>query len=53
MDIAGLKNAIKYKYRNGFVEGKIKVINRIIYGRFSFDYLRIKILVLEKFICFN
>ena len=47
-DINAVKNAIKYDYSNGLTEGfnnKIKVIKRIMYGRCSFDLLRIKILV--------
>ena len=47
-DINAVKNAIKYDYSNGLTEGfnnKTKVIKRIMYGRCSFDLLRIKILV--------
>ena len=46
-DIEAVKNAIIYKYSNGLTEGfnnKIKVIKRIMYGRCSFDLLRLKIL---------
>ena len=46
-DIDAVKNAIKYDYSNGLIEGfnnKIKVIKRIMYGRCSFDLLRLKIL---------
>lgn len=47
-DIDAVKNAIKYNYSNGLTEGfnnKTKVIKRIMYGRCSFDLLRLKILV--------
>jgi transposase len=43
-DIEAVKNAIKYEYSNGLVEGhvnKLKVIKRIMYGRANFDLLRI------------
>ena len=46
-DIDAVKNAIKYDYSNGLTEGfnnKTKVIKRIMYGRCSFDLLRLKIL---------
>lgn len=46
-DIDAVKNAIKYEYSNGLTEGfnnKTKVIKRIMYGRCSFDLLRLKIL---------
>lgn len=46
-DIEAVKNAIKYDYSNGLTEGfnnKTKVIKRIMYGRCSFDLLRLKIL---------
>lgn len=46
-DIEAVKNAIKYNYSNGLTEGfnnKTKVIKRIMYGRCSFDLLRLKIL---------
>jgi transposase len=46
-DIEAVKNAIKYPYSNGLVEGhinKLKVIKRIMYGRANFDLLRIKCL---------
>lgn len=47
-DIVAVKNAIKYDYSNGLTEGfnnKTKVIKRVMYGRCSFDLLRLKILV--------
>ena len=47
-DIVAVKNAIKYDYSNGLTEGfnnKTKVIKRMMYGRCSFDLLRLKILV--------
>ena len=46
-DIEAVKNAIKCDYSNGLTEGfnnKTKVIKRIMYGRCSFDLLRLKIL---------
>lgn len=46
-DIDAVKNAIKYNYSNGLTEGfnnKTKVIKRVMYGRCSFDLLRLKIL---------
>ena len=46
-DIEAVKNAIKYDYSNGLTEGfnnKTKVIKRIMYGRCSFNLLRLKIL---------
>lgn len=46
-DIDAVKNAIKYDYSNGLTEGfnnKTKVIKRVMYGRCSFDLLRLKIL---------
>ena len=46
-DIEAVKNAIKYEYSNGLTEGfnnKTKVIKRVMYGRCSFDLLRLKIL---------
>jgi len=46
-DLEAVKNAIKYDYSNGLTEGfnnKTKVIKRIMYGRCSFDLLRLKIL---------
>jgi transposase len=50
-DIEAVHNAIKYDYSNGLAEGsvnKLKVIKRIMYGRCSFETLRIKTLRLEK-----
>ena len=46
-DIEAVKNAIKYNYSNGLTEGfnnKTKVIKRVMYGRCSFNLLRLKIL---------
>ncbi len=46
-DISAVKNAITYDYSNGLTEGfnnKTKVIKREMYGRCSFNLLRIKIL---------
>ena len=45
-DIDAVKNAIIYNFSNGLTEGfnnKTKVIKRQMYGRCSFDLLRIKI----------
>ena len=47
-DIDAIKNAIKYNYSNGLTEGfnnKTKVIKRVMYGRCSFDLLRLKMSV--------
>ena len=55
-DWDAVRNAIKYEYSNGLVEGsinKLKVIKRIMYGRCSFDTLRTKTLRLEKMRSFN
>ena len=46
-DIEAVRNAIIYNYSNGLTEGfnnKTKVIKRQMYGRCSFDLLRLKIL---------
>lgn len=51
-----MRQAILYHHSNGLAKGsvnKIKVIKRILYGRCSFDTLRRKILLLEKFRNFN
>ena len=50
-DKTAVKNAIIFDYSNGLAEGcvnKLKVIKRIMYGRCSFDTLRLKILKLEE-----
>lgn len=50
-DITAVRNAINYEYSNGLAEGsvnKLKVIKRIMYGRCSFETLRIKTLRLEN-----
>lgn len=55
-DMEAVRNAIKYEYSNGLVEGcinKLKVIKRIMYGRCSFETLKTKILQLEKMRLFN
>jgi len=44
-DIEAVKNAIRTGFSNGIIEGvinKIKVIKRIMYGRCSFELLRLK-----------
>ena len=46
-DLEAVRNAIALPYNNGLAEGsvnKIKVIKRIMYGRCSFDTLRLKTL---------
>jgi len=46
-DFDAVRNTIKYEYSNGLVEGlvnKLKVIKRIMYGRFNFETLRTKTL---------
>ena len=46
-DIDAVKNAIIYDYSNGVTEGfnnKTKVIKREMYGRCSFNLLKIKVL---------
>ena len=55
-DIEAVKNAIRYDYNNGLAEGsinKIKLYKRIMYGRCSFEVLRIKTLMLEQRKCLN
>jgi len=55
-DLDAVRNAIKYEYSNGLIEGcinKMKVIKRIMYGRSSFETLRTKTLRLEKLRSFN
>ena len=55
-DMEAVRNAIKYEYSNGLVEGcinKLKVIKRIMYGRCSFETLKMKTLRLEKMKLFN
>jgi len=50
-DYDAVKNAVYLPYSNGLAEGsvnKIKVIKRIMYGRCSFETLRIKTILLEK-----
>ena len=56
LDIAAVKNAIELPYSNGLAEGKInkiKLIKRIMFGRCSFLLLKIKTLILEKFMRFK
>ena len=51
-DLDTVKNGIKYEYNNGLAEGsvnKIKVIKRTMYGRNSFQLLKAKVLLHEKF----
>ncbi|WP_084723822.1 transposase [Virgibacillus chiguensis] len=50
-DINAVENAFLFSYSNGLAEGsvnKLKTIKRIMYGRFSFDLLRNKLLLLES-----
>jgi transposase len=47
-DIEAVKNAIKYKWTNGLVEGhvnRLKNIKREMYGRASFELLRKKVIL--------
>ncbi|WP_367363046.1 transposase [Mesotoga sp.] len=47
-DIEAVKNAIKTEFSNGVIEGvinKLKVIKRIMYGRCSFELLRLKVIM--------
>ena len=51
-DLDAVKNGIKYECNNGLAEGsvnKIKVIKRTMYGRNSFQLLKAKVLLHEKF----
>lgn len=51
-DMEAVKNAIRYEYNNGLAEGsvnKLKVTKRIMYGRCSFDTLKKKLLLREKY----
>ena len=51
-DIIAAENSITYEYNNGLAEGsvnKVKVIKRIMYGRNSFELLKAKVLLREKF----
>lgn len=51
-DIIAAQNSITYEYNNGLAEGsvnKVKVIKRIMYGRNSFELLKAKVLLREKF----
>lgn len=55
-DLAAVSMAVLVDYNNGLAEGsinKIKVIKRIMYGRCSFNLLRNKTLLLERFHFFN
>ena len=47
-DIEAIKNAIRTEFSNGVIEGvinKLKVIKRIMYGRCSFELLRVKVIM--------
>lgn len=55
-DMLAILNSIKYEYSNGVVEAsvnKIKLIKRIMNGRCSFELLKSKTLLLEKYHTFN
>lgn len=56
-DLSAEKNSIDLPYNNGLAEGsvnKIKMIKRIMYGRNSFELLKAKVLLGEKYhYCFN
>lgn len=55
-DLEAVTMAVLSDYNNGLAEGsinKVKVIKRIMYGRCSFNLLRNKILLLERFHSFN
>jgi transposase len=48
-DIEAVKNAIRSEFSNGIIEGvinKIKVIKRVMYGRCSFELLKVKVMML-------
>jgi len=48
-DLSAVKNAARLDDNNGLIEGiinKIKVIKRVMYGRCSFELLRLKVLML-------
>lgn len=49
-DIDVVKKAIEMDYNNGLAEGsinKLKVVKRIMFGRNSFELLKVKLLRLE------
>lgn len=51
-DKEAVENAIRYDYNNGLAEGsvnKLKVSKRIMYARCSFDTLKKKLLLREKY----
>ena len=51
-DVDAVKNGISLAYNNGLAEGsvnKIKAIKRIMYGRNSFELLKSKVLLHEKY----
>ncbi len=51
-DLEAVKNSIIYSYSDGLAEGsinKLKVVKRIMYGRNSFELLKLKLLLLESF----
>ncbi len=55
-DLEAVTMGVLLVHDNGLAEGsinKIKVIKRIMYGRCSFNLLRNKLLLLEKFHSFN
>lgn len=55
-DLEAVTMAVLSYYNNGLAEAlinKVKVIKRVMYARCSFDLLRKKILLLERFYSFN
>jgi transposase len=55
-DKTAVTNAILYNYNNGLAEGSVNKIKRIkhtMYGKASFDTLRKKTLIYERWRCFN
>jgi transposase len=55
-DKAAVTNAILYNYNNGLAEGSVNKIKRIkhtMYGKASFDTLRKKTLIYERWRCLN
>jgi transposase len=55
-DIDAVRNAITTKYSNGLAEGSVNKIKRVkhtMYGKASFDTLRTKVLMYEKWKQFN
>jgi transposase len=52
-DFNAVKNAATYSYSNGLAEGfinKLKLIKRVMYGRNNFKTLKLKTLLIQKFL---